>query len=89
MDAKECCGWPELGVCADCPDAATVAWGMKNPPKRVPIADLASVIVIAGSSEAFAMIRTAVETELARREAATSTDPGRSVTGGVSLRRRT
>jgi hypothetical protein len=22
----KCCGWPELGVCEDCPDPEVIAW---------------------------------------------------------------
>lgn len=32
-ETDKCCGWPEMGVCSDCPDPKTVAWGEANPPK--------------------------------------------------------
>ena len=45
----ECCGWPELGVCADCPDPETVEWGKTHPPKVVQVSRGVSAIMITGS----------------------------------------
>lgn len=46
---KECCGWPEIGVCPDCPDAEVVAWGKAHPPAPVETPDGNAVFMVAGS----------------------------------------
>jgi hypothetical protein len=46
---NECCGWPELGVCAHCPDPETVEWGKHNLPRPATV-EGGHVIPICGSS---------------------------------------
>lgn len=44
----ECCGFPEMGVCPDCPDPETVEWGKHNPPRWIKTED-GAVLSLCGS----------------------------------------
>lgn len=48
--SDECCGFPEIGVCPDCPDPETVEWGKRNPPRWVKT-EGGAVLTLCGSHD--------------------------------------